>query len=79
MHASLGEYRERVDELIAEGDRVAVRVTLTGVGNAGRKSVSSLGILIYRIADGRIAEQWEVGNVAGIMEQLGFAPASPLS
>lgn len=82
MHEMFAGFEERVEELVAEGDKVVARTTLSGVargaggpgGGGADRPVSSLGILIYRIAEGRIAEQWEVANAAGIMSQLGLLP-----
>jgi len=77
MHEMLAEYNERIDDLIAEGDTVVVRLTISGISlgrnNVVDKPVSTLGILIYRIANDQIAEQWEVVNMAGIMEQIDLA------
>ena len=82
VRTTFPDYQERIDELIAEGDRVAFRMTASGVntgptpdgGPATGKPMSTLVILIYRIADGRVAEQWEVANLAGILRQLGLPP-----
>ena len=73
-----------VDDLIAEGDRVAARVTssarqvdpfmsMPGTG----KSYSISEIHIFRIADGKIAEHWHQLDAMGMMQQLGMMPAKP--
>jgi steroid delta-isomerase-like uncharacterized protein len=66
-----------VDELVAEGDRVAVATTLTGTHQGelmgfaptGRP-VSVTGIDVVRIADGRIAEHRGLTDIVGLMRQL---------
>jgi predicted ester cyclase len=37
--------------------------------------VSFPGSEVYRVADGRIAEQWVVVDLLGLMTQLGALPA----
>lgn len=63
---------------IAEGDKVVIRYrfqgTHLGVFNGMMptgKSVTYSGILIYRVADGRIAEQWTEFDLLGLLKQLG--------
>jgi predicted ester cyclase len=62
-------YQPTIDDLIAEGDKVAVRIT--GQGRLRRKffgftlvnrQVSDRGIVIWRIAEGRIVERWARWN-----------------
>src|SRR5438067_8819293 len=55
------DFHNRVEELIAEGDRVVARLTYTGthrgelfgVAPQGRR-VSYAGVAIFRVADGRV-------------------------
>ncbi|MEO8457961.1 MAG: nuclear transport factor 2 family protein [Chloroflexota bacterium] len=54
-------------EMIAEGDRVAVRFTWSGL--AKDHQVELTNVSIYRIADGRIAEEWEEYNTASLAQQ----------
>lgn len=39
--------------------------------NPTGKSVTYSGILIYRVAEGRIAEQWTEFDLLGLLKQLG--------
>ena len=59
-----------IDDVIAEGDRVVVRYSWSGVSSANRQ-VNSKSMAIYRIADGKIVEEWEEHNTAGLTEQFG--------
>jgi predicted ester cyclase len=70
MHVAL-------DELIAEGDRVFVRSTLTGTHDGEYKGIPATGrhvaaesAEVFRIADGRFVGYWCLANVAGLMRQL---------
>jgi predicted ester cyclase len=66
---ALGGLREEIEDMIAEGDRVAVRYTMyathTGVFQ-GRpptgRPIKISGIEIFRIANGKIAEFWHFGE-----------------
>jgi steroid delta-isomerase-like uncharacterized protein len=67
-----------VDELVAEGDRVAVATTFTGTHTGSimgmeptGKRVSVTGIDIVRVAEGRIVEHRGLTDVVGLMRQLG--------
>lgn len=70
-----------IDDIIAEGDKVVVRITargthtgdLFGIPPTG-KQLTMTGIAIYRIADGKIVERWSEQNRLGIMQQLGVIP-----
>lgn len=74
-----------VHDMIAESDRVAVRLTLRGtqlghfrgVAPTGR-SINSSAMNTFRIADNRIVEEWWQHDLLGLMQQLGSpAPARP--
>ncbi len=69
---------ETVDDLVAEGDRVALRLTLRGthrglfrgVEGTGRR-VEVMGMSIVRVEDGKIPEGWFFFDREALWEQLG--------
>ena len=69
-------------ELIAEGEKVTMRYSwrgtqkgeLMGIAATG-KQVTASGISILRIANGKIAEQWDNFDTLGMLQQLGVVPA----
>jgi steroid delta-isomerase-like uncharacterized protein len=68
-----------VDKQVAEGDLVAVRWTArgtnTGAGNgipATGRTVQTTGTTLFRVEDGRIAEEWTCADSLGLMRQLGL-------
>jgi predicted ester cyclase len=71
-----------VEDVIAEGDKVVGRTTVTGthqgefmgVAPTG-KSVTYNEIFIFRFADGRVVETWGVVDVYAQMKQIGVIPA----
>jgi steroid delta-isomerase-like uncharacterized protein len=71
------DFYNRVEELIAEGDRVVARLTYTGthqgellgIGATGRR-VSYAGVAIFRIVEGCIVEGWVLGDIHSLLRQL---------
>jgi steroid delta-isomerase-like uncharacterized protein len=77
----LSDARMTVDDVIAEGDRVAVRLTshgrhdgeFMGMPASGREyDISETHI--FRIADGKVAEHWRDADMLGLMQQIGALP-----
>jgi predicted ester cyclase len=73
--------RFEIDDVIAEGDRVAVRVTSSATQSGLFMGMEPTGktytieeIHVFRIADGRIAEHWHQMDALGMMRQLGATP-----
>ena len=83
FEAAFPRYGAEVEDLIAEGDKVVVRATFhgthTGKEFAGLpptgKQWSVPGIVIYRIAEGKIVDFWIQADTLGLLQQLGAAPA----
>lgn len=75
------DWHTEIEELIAEGDNVVARITITGthtgdffgIPATGRK-IRISGIYIARIADGKIVEHWGEEDSVGLMQQLGVMP-----
>jgi predicted ester cyclase len=63
-----------VEDIIAEGNKVAVRWVFTGTSKALGKQVTQTGISIYRIADRRIVEAWCACDMLGAIQQMGVIP-----
>ena len=71
-----------VEDVVAEGDKVVYRNTVTGTHQGEYRGISPTGksityneIFIVRFAGGRIAEIWGVVDVFSQMRQLGAIPA----
>ena len=71
-----------VDDVIAEGDKVAVRHRLQGTHQAELQGIPATGkqveiggIVIFRIENGMVAEAWLNADLMGMMQQLGVVPA----
>ena len=70
-----------VEDLIAEGDRVAARFTARGTHKGPfmelrptGKPITLTAIDILRIADGKIVEHWGEADTLGLLQQLGAIP-----
>jgi steroid delta-isomerase-like uncharacterized protein len=77
MSRMLSDVSFRIDDAIAEGDRVAVRVTASAkqtgefMGMPPSDRRYTIGeIHIFRVADGRIAEHWHQYDQSGLVRQL---------
>jgi steroid delta-isomerase-like uncharacterized protein len=78
MLSAVPDLQTTVHELIAEGDKVAARLShtgthkgeLLGVAPTGRR-VELSGLSIHRIADGKLAEGWVSFDVLGMLRQMG--------
>jgi steroid delta-isomerase-like uncharacterized protein len=71
-----------VEDMVAEGDKVAARFTACGTHKGSfmnlpptGKPITMTGIEIFRIEDGKIAELWGEANLLGLMVQLGIVPS----
>jgi steroid delta-isomerase-like uncharacterized protein len=78
----LDDAKFTIDDVIAEDDRVAVRLT-SGATQIGEfmgmppsgKHYEIEEIHIFRLRDGRISEHWHQFDQLGMMRQLGAMPA----
>lgn len=79
--AAFPDLNGSVTEIIAEGDRVVVRMAVEGTHKGAFMGIPPTGkhvkwglISIQRIADGKIAEHWSEMDTMGLMQQLGVIP-----
>jgi predicted ester cyclase len=71
-----------VEDMIAEGDTVAFRLTLRGTHEGEFIGVPATGNRIemtvqnfYRLRDGKVVERWSNPDMLTLMVQLGAVPA----
>lgn len=88
-HDALKEYESRIytafpgfdvrfDDLVVEGNRVAMRLTITGVHQGPMMDIEPTGrevtfrnTIFHRMEDDLIAERWVQPDIFGILVQLG--------
>lgn len=70
-----------VDDIVAEGDTVAMRVTLRGTHEREFRGIEPTGksievqnMVFTRIEDGKIAERWLQPDMLALRQQLGALP-----
>jgi predicted ester cyclase len=70
-------WSEKVDDIIAEGDRVVIRFTSSGTQRREFAGIAANGedvtiheTAIYRVVAGKIVEQWGFPDSQSLMQQL---------
>jgi len=68
-----------IDEIIAEGDKVMTRVTLSGVHKGELEGMPPTGnaatmraFTVFRLVDGKIVEEWEIIDELAMMMAIGM-------
>jgi steroid delta-isomerase-like uncharacterized protein len=82
IRGAFPDFRVEVVELIAEGDRVAASLKMSGTnagdyrrGGATNRRGSMRAFFVWRIADGRLAESWGVADRFSFLQELGIVPS----
>jgi steroid delta-isomerase-like uncharacterized protein len=77
MKRAFPDLHARVDDIVAAGDKVALRLTLSGTHQGEFQGIQATGRTIgyvshefYRVADGLIAEEWICSDTASLFRQL---------
>ena len=78
------ELRYEVHDVVADGDRVAIRATAYGVHNTDHLGVPATGrpyampaMHLYRGEGDRLAEHWGVRDELTVLQQVGAIPTAP--
>jgi steroid delta-isomerase-like uncharacterized protein len=79
LKEGIPDYCERIDELIDAGDRIIVRLTITGTHTGPLSGVPATGksfefrdVTVGRIENGKIVEQWGLSDYLTLYIQLGL-------
>lgn len=79
LHEAFPDFQARIDDIIAEGDRVAVRATWTGTHRGvlpllpvpvSHREFKFSGMVFWRVRDGKIVERWGTLDRLGLQLQL---------
>jgi predicted ester cyclase len=84
VRSAFPDFHNTIEDLIAEDDRVAARLTyrgshrgeLFGMAPTGKRVVYT-GIAIFRIAGGKIVDGWVSGDTLSLLQQLGAISTPP--
>jgi C-1 hydroxylase len=79
--------RMTIEDMVAEGDRVATRKTFRGthrgelMGIPPSGKAVAIGLMDFvRLVDGKVVESWNAADDLGLLQQLGvLAPIGPAS
>ena len=81
FYAAFPDIHFRVDDLLAEGNLVAARVTITGTHEGEFMGVPATGRSVEIVAmdfvsfrDGQATAHWGVGDMVLLLQQLGVMP-----
>lgn len=81
--AAFSDTHSKIDEMIIAGDTAVMRWTWDAVHSgtlqsmgipATGRQVKMMGCSVYHFKDGKIVEQWEYGDLLGLLQQLGAIP-----
>ena len=82
IHTAFANIGVSIENMVAEGDKVAVRFTVSGTHKGEFMGIPATGrqftimeIRIYRIAAGRIVEHWGLLDQTELLQQLGVTSA----
>ncbi|MGF1485380.1 MAG: ester cyclase [Opitutales bacterium] len=80
LRAAFPDARVEIEEVIATEDRASTRFQLTGTHRGAYLGIASTGRSIHvagmvhsRFHEGKIAEDWEILDMHGMLQQLGQA------
>lgn len=83
LRGALPDIHMKIEDSMAEGDRVTVRITVEGTHKGGQLGVAPTGrrvriegIVIVRISNGQIVEGWNSWDQLGLLRQIGALPAA---
>lgn len=79
--AAFPGYWLEAQDTVVDGDKIAVRFDfhgthegeLMGIPPTG-KTVKFEGLILYRLADGKIADHWMQTDIVSLLQQLGAMP-----
>jgi steroid delta-isomerase-like uncharacterized protein len=81
FHSVFPDMKYTIEDMIAERDKVVVRWIATGTQKGELfgvpptgKHITTVGIDIFRLADGKLMELWLSWDQLGMMQQLGIIP-----
>jgi steroid delta-isomerase-like uncharacterized protein len=81
IHDAFPDWHETIEDVIAEGDRVVLRGIIRGTQQGAYmglpptgKAIRMTTMYIFRLAEGKIVEDWGEADSLGMMQQLGALP-----
>jgi len=79
IYKSFSDFHMTIEDIIAEGDKVWVRTTITGTHTGEYRGLAPTGkkfteasVDIYRLVNGKVVEGWNVQDELDFLKQLGI-------
>lgn len=76
--SGLPDLNATIDDMVVSGDKVVIAITLTGTHTGGLMGIPATGkplkvhgMVLSRLEDGKIVEEWEILDMLGMFQQLG--------
>lgn len=79
LHGAFPDLQIKLEDMVADGDRVAVRARWTGTHKGAlpmlpypptNRQVMFTGMVFWRVREGKIAERWATIDRLGLQQQL---------
>jgi|SRR6185437_9347309 len=81
LTAAFPDFRMTIEDMVAEGDKVVIRVTVSGTHQGAFMGMAPTGkrftqqqMHLIRVVDGKVTEHWDVRDDLGMLQQLGVIP-----
>ncbi|MDB5152635.1 MAG: hypothetical protein JWR54_1386 [Mucilaginibacter sp.] len=83
MRSGFPDIRWKIEDIVAENEKVAVRFTMQGTHKApffgvppSEKSIHVQAMNFYRILNGQIVEEYGQPDLLGVLQQIGAFPSN---
>jgi len=83
LRGAIPDIHMTIEDIMAEGDKVTVRITVEGTHKGDQLGVAATGrpvrfagVVMVRIANGQIVEGWNSWDQFGLLRQIGALPAA---
>ena len=71
-YVAMPDYNHTIEDMIAKGDKVEVRLTNRGTNKESGKKIEFPVVLIVQFVDGKVVEIWGMIDFLGQQQQLGM-------
>lgn len=77
FYTNIPDAKSTTHDVVCSGDMVVVRWEGTGHPNGSPNMVKVTGLTMYKIVNGKVAEEWEEMSSLSLMMQLGYELKPP--
>jgi steroid delta-isomerase-like uncharacterized protein len=84
FYSAFPDLHHNIVDMVAEGDKVAIRLNVTGTYKGELQGIPPTGMEVsfsamdfITLMDGKVAEEWVNADIMGLMQQIGAIPVPP--